>query len=58
MGKVLSNETRDKMLFDVAVLGASYKETAEKFGVTVQSVSQQNLVFDKCKARDWGGLKT
>ena len=57
MGKVLSNETRDKILFDVAVLGATQKETAEKFGCTVHTVSQQTLVFNKVKARDWEGVK-
>lgn len=57
MGYKITDETRDKILFDVAVLGATQKETAEKFGCTVQTVSQQTLVFNKVKARDWGGIK-
>lgn len=57
MGYKITDETRDKILFDVAVLGASNKETAEKFGCTVQTVSQQTLIFNKVKARDWGGVK-
>ena len=57
MGYKITDETRDKILFDVAVLGATQKETAEKFGCTVQTVSQQTLIFNKVKARDWGGVK-
>lgn len=57
MGYKITDETRDKILFDVAVLGASQKETAEKFGCTVQTVSQQTIVFNKVKARDWEGVK-
>lgn len=57
MGYKITDETRDKILFDVAVLGAKNKETAEKFGCTVQTISQQTLIFNKVKARDWGGVK-
>ena len=57
MGYKITDETRDKILFDVAVLGATQKETAEKFGCKVQTVSQQTLIFNKVKARDWGGVK-
>lgn len=57
MGYKITDETRDKILFDVAVLGATQKETAEKFGCTVKTVSQQTLVFNKVKVRDWGGVK-
>lgn len=57
MGYKITDETRDKILFDVAVLGATNKETAEKFGCTVQTISQQTLIFNKVKARDWGGVK-
>lgn len=58
MGYKITDETRDKILFDVAVLGATQKETAEKFGCTVQTVSQQTLVFNKVKARDFEGIKS
>lgn len=57
MGYKITSDMRDKILFDVAVLGASNRETAEKFGCTSQTVSQQTLVFNKIKARDWEGVK-
>lgn len=57
MGYKITSDMRDKILFDVAVLGASNRKTAEKFGCTAQTVSQQTLVFNKIKARDWEGVK-
>lgn len=57
MGKVITNETRDAILFEVAALGATPKEAAEKYGVTQTTVSQTERAFLACKACNWDAIK-
>ena len=58
MGYKLTNELRDKILFENIALGLPPKDIAKKYGVTPQTITRQRDVFEKTKARDWGGLRT
>lgn len=57
MGSRLTNELRDKILFENIALGFPPKDIAKKYGVTPQTITRQRDVFEKTKARDWGGVK-
>lgn len=53
----LTGAVRDKILFDVTVLGVPAEEEAVALGIVPQSVYNTILTFERVKARDWDAIK-